>query len=50
MKGVLITENLDEGRMERNLGEEKYFHHPLDNCMMIYSYRDPSSEIGMLMR
>jgi hypothetical protein len=31
MKGVLITENLDEGRIEGNYGEENSFHPPLDN-------------------
>jgi hypothetical protein len=31
MKGMLITEKLDEGRMKRDSGEEKYFRPPLDN-------------------
>jgi len=31
MKGMLITEKLDEGRMKGNSGEEKYYHLPLDN-------------------
>ena len=31
MKGMLITEKLDEGRMKGNSGEEKYLRPPLDN-------------------
>jgi hypothetical protein len=30
MKGMLITEKLDEGRMKK-FGEEKYLRPPLDN-------------------
>jgi hypothetical protein len=31
MKGMLITEKLDEGRMKGNSREEKYLCPPLDN-------------------
>jgi hypothetical protein len=37
MKGMLITEKLDEGRMKGNSGEEKYLRPPLTINMMIYN-------------